>query len=198
MNLLDQFFDRDLAYVTAMLDAHTPDGNHNLSMTILWNLKSESTRKLTAADVTKLNQDMRVWWRERKWRPILVLQFNFNVMMHFFRLCPSPQDGSKWSHFFPVHTITQLNDIETLLRDYITDIERQPDYTQEIPNSRQWLLNYALEYAQQIWASQTHTQSRKRERQADQSVVPPDQAPAHQITGSGANIMQLLAILYEL
>jgi hypothetical protein len=174
MNLLDQFFDRDLAYVTGMLDAHTPDGNHRLSMTILWNLKSESSRKITAAEVTRLNLDMRVWWRERKWRPILVLQFHFNVMMHFFRLCPSLQDGSKWSRLFDEHSIAKLNAIETLLGNYITDIERQPDYTREIPNSRQWLLNYALEYAQQIWASQTHTQSRKRERQADQSVVPAD------------------------
>ena len=174
MNLVDQFFDRDLAYVTAMLDAHAPGGNHRLSMTILENLKSESTRKLNAADVKRLNLDMRVWFRERKWRPILVLQFHFNVMMHFFRLCPSLQDGSKWSRFFDAHNIAELNAIETLLGNYITDIERQADYTREIPNSRQWLLNYALEYAQQIWASETHTQSRKRQRQADQIVVPAD------------------------
>jgi hypothetical protein len=93
MNLLDQFFDRDLAWVRGMLDQHREDGNHKLSLTILEKL-NEDRGNLSGAEVTRRGQDMRVWWvMENNWRPILVLQFNFNVMMHFFRLCHGKLEG---------------------------------------------------------------------------------------------------------
>jgi hypothetical protein len=47
-----------------------------------------------------------------------------------------------------------LNQIETLLGDYITDIERTKDYKKEIPDSRRWLLDYGLEYELLIWSEE--------------------------------------------
>jgi hypothetical protein len=147
MNLLDQFFDRDLKWVGSMLDQHREDGDHKVSLKILMDLKGERGRA-SAADVTRREEDMRVWWEEKTWRPILVLQFNFNVMMHFFRLCHGKlEDGDDWFKSFDKHNVAKLNQIESLLRNYIKDIERRKDYKEEIPDSRQWLLDYALEYA---------------------------------------------------
>jgi hypothetical protein len=160
-----------------MLDKHAQGGDHNLSLTILEDLK-ERRGNLSGADVTRREEDMRVWWTERTWRPILVLQFNFNVMMHFFRLCHGTlQDGDKWLEVFDGRAIAKMNKIESLLRDYIKDIERRPDYKEEIPDSREWLLNYALEYTQLIWAEQKSVAvgdmplSNKRRNEGDFGVL---------------------------
>jgi hypothetical protein len=153
MNLLDQFFDRDLERVGEMLDQRREDGDHKESLKILMDLKGDRYRRLNGADVTERGLDMREWWEEYKWRKILVLQFNFNVMMHFFRLCHGHlKNGDKWLKMFDVHEVEKLNNIESLLRNYIKDIERRKDYKEEIPDSRQCLLDYALEYALLMWA----------------------------------------------
>jgi hypothetical protein len=71
----------------------------------------------------------------------------------------------------------KLNNIESLLRNYIKDIERRKDYKEEIPDSRQWLLNYALEYALLIWAEKKSVAvgwmpwSNKRPREGDLDVL---------------------------
>ena len=108
------------------MDQRREDGDHKVSLKILVDLKRERGN-LSGADVTRRGLDMRVWWTEGTWRPILVLQFNFQVMMHFFRLCKL-KDGDVWLTSFDVFTIAKLNQIETLLGDYITDIERTKDY----------------------------------------------------------------------
>jgi hypothetical protein len=141
-------------------------------------LKGDSSRRLTGADVIKRGLDMRAWWEEYKWSKILVLQFNFNVMMHFFRLCHGQlRKGDDWLQSFDKYTTAKLNQIETLLGDYIKDIERREDYKAEIPDSRQWLLNYALEYALLIWSEQKKVAvgwmpwSKKRPKQGDLDVL---------------------------
>jgi hypothetical protein len=145
MNLLDQFFDRDLERVGEMLDQRREDGDHKVSLKILMDLK-EGRGRASAADVTRRGEDMRVWW-EGQWRPILVLQFNFNVMMHFFRLCHGKlRNGDDWMKTFDEYDVEKLNKIESLLSRYIKDIERTKDYKKEIPDSLKWMLDYALEY----------------------------------------------------
>jgi hypothetical protein len=177
MNLLDQFFDRDLVWLRGMLDKHREDGDHKMSLTILDNL-NEDRGNLSGADVTSEGLNMRAWWMEDKWRPILVLQFHFNVVMHFFRLCHGKlKNGDEWLETFDENNIAKLNQIESLLGDYIKDIERRPDYKKEIPNSRQWLLVYALEYEVLIWAEQKSVavgdmpSSSKRLRPGDLGVL---------------------------
>jgi hypothetical protein len=196
MNLLDQFFDRDLERVGAMLDQKREDGDHKVSLRILMDLKRERGN-LSAADVTRRGQDMRAWWEEYKWRKILVLQFNFNVMMHFFRLCYGQLGkGDAWFQSFDENNVAKLNNIESLLRNYIKDIERResykkeiPDsrrikdketresYKNEIPDSRQWLLDYALEYALLMWSENKSVEvgwmpwSSKRHRDSDLGVL---------------------------
>jgi hypothetical protein len=177
MNLIDQFFDRDLMWVGAMLDQRREDGNHKLSMTILEKL-NKKRENLSGAEVTRRRQDMRAWWVEYKWRPIQVLQFNFNVMMHFFRLCHGKlQDEDKWFKLFDEQAIAKLNQIETLLMDYITVIERRPDYKEEIPNSRQWFLNYALEYAQLIWDEQKNVTVGQNRQEVQTDVASSSKRP---------------------
>lgn len=178
MILLDQFFATHLDWVGAMLDEHREDGDHKVSLKILMDLKGDSSRRLTGADVTTRGLDMRAWWDEYKWSKILVLQFNFNVMMHFFRLCHGKlQKGDKWLEMFNVHDVAKLNQIESLLRNYIKDIERRKDYKEEIPDSRQWLLNYALEYALLIWSEQKNVTvgwmpwSKKRPKKGELDVL---------------------------
>ena len=148
--------------------------------------------RASAADVTRREEDMRVWWTEKTWRPILVLQFNFKVMMHFFRLCHGNlETEDKWLKLFGVYEVEKLNNIESLLRNYIKDIERREDYKEEIPDSRQrredykkeipdsrqWLLDYALEYALLIWAEKRSVEvgwmpwSSKRTREGDLGVL---------------------------
>jgi hypothetical protein len=177
MNLLDQFFDRDLERVWAMLDRKREDGDHKVSLRILMDLKG-GRGNLSGEDITERELDMRAWWGEYKWRKILVLQFNFNVMMHFFRLCHGKlENGDKWLETFDVHDVAKLNNIESLLRNYIKDIERLKDYKDEIPDSRQWLLDYALEYALLIWAEEKSVavgdmpSSIKRTRPGDLGVL---------------------------
>ena len=196
MNLLDQFFDRDLERVGEMLDQRREDGDHKVSLKILMDLRGKRGRA-SAADVTRRKEDMRVWWTEKTWRPILVLQFNFNVMMHFFRLCHGKlKTGDKWLETFDVYKVENLNNIESLLRNYIKDIERRKDYKKEIPDSRrmkdietresykkeipdsrQWLLDYALEYALLMWAEKKSVEvgwipwSSKRPRDSDLGVL---------------------------
>jgi hypothetical protein len=176
MNLLDQFFDRDLERVGAMLDQKREDGDHKVSLRILMGLKRERGR-LSGSDVTIREEDMRVWWTEKTWRPILVLQFNFNVMMHFFRLCYGTlKGGDEWLQSFDKYTTAKLNQIETLLGDYIKDIETRESYKKEIPDSRQWLLDYALEYALLIWSEQKNVTVewmpwKKRPRNSDLGVL---------------------------
>ncbi len=79
---------------------------------------------------------------------------------------------------FDEYTTAKLNQIETLQRNYIKDIERREDYKAEIPDSRQWLLNYALEYALLIWSEQKNVTvgwippwSNKRPKQGDLDVL---------------------------
>jgi len=177
MILLDQFFDRDLERVGAMLDQKREDGDHKVSLRILMDLKRERGN-LSGAEVTRRGLDMRAWWEEYKWSKILVLQFNFNVMMHFFRLCHGNlKNGDKWLEMFDVYEVEKLNNIESLLRNYIKDIERRKDYKEEIPDSRQWLLDYALEYALLIWAEKKSVAvgwrpwSSKRPRDSDLGVL---------------------------
>jgi hypothetical protein len=55
----------------------------------------------------------------------------------------------------------KFSDMKTLFEAYITDIEQREDYKQEIGNSRQWLLDYVLEYEQLIWAEQ-HSVAKRR------------------------------------
>ena len=196
MNLLDQFFDRDLELVGAMLDQKREDADHKVSLRILMDLKRERGN-LSGEDVTRRGLDMRAWWEEYKWRKILVLQFNFNVMMHFFRLCHGNlETEDKWLKSFDVYEVEKLNNIESLLRNYIKDIERRKDYKKEIPDSRrikdietresykneipdsrQWLLDYALEYALLMWAEKKSVEvgwmswSKKRTRDSDLGVL---------------------------
>jgi hypothetical protein len=107
---------------------------------------------------------VRAWWvRDPKWRNILVLQFNFNVLMHFFRVCYSSlKPEHTWHKMFDARDFEKFSDIETLFGAYIADIENREDYKQEIGNSRQWLLDYALEYAHLIWADQHSVAKRKK------------------------------------
>ncbi len=177
MILLDQFFATDLEWVGAMLDQRREDGDHKVSLKILMDLKGNRGRA-SPADVTRRKEDMRVWWTEKTWRPILVLQFNFNVMMHFFRLCHSKlKNGDKWLETFKKNDVAKLKQIETLLGDYIKDIERRKDYKEEIPDSRQWLLDYALEYALLIWSEQKNVTvgwmpwSKKRPKKGELDVL---------------------------
>ena len=177
MNLLDQFFDRDLERVGAMLDQKREDGDHKVSLRILMDLKRERGN-LSGEDVTERGLDMRVWWEEYKWRKILVLQFNFNVMMHFFRLCHGKLEaGDDWLKSFDENNVAKLNNIESLLRNYIKDIERRESYKEEIPDSRQWLLDYALEYALLMWGEKKSVSvgwmpwSSKRPREGDLGVL---------------------------
>jgi hypothetical protein len=177
MNLLDQFFDRELLWMRGMLDQRREDGDHNLSLTILEDL-SKKRGNLSGADVTRREGDMRMWWMERTWRPILVLQFNFNVMMHFFGLCHGTlHDGDKWLETFDKSDVAKLNEIETLLGDYVKDIERTENYKEEIPDSRQWLLDYGVEYALLIWAEKKSVAvgdmplSSKRPKEGDLGVL---------------------------
>jgi hypothetical protein len=177
MILLDQFFDRDLEWVGAMLDQKREEGDHKVSLRILMDLKRERGN-LSVEEVTRRRLDMRAWWEEYKWRKILVLQFNFNVMMHFFRLCHGKLGkGDAWFKSFDENNVAKLNNIEYLLRNYIKDIERQKDYKEEIPDSRQWLLDYALEYALLIWSEQKSVAvgwrpwSSKRSKQGDLGVL---------------------------
>jgi hypothetical protein len=78
---------------------------------------------------------------------------------------------------FDVYEVEKLNNIESLLRNYIKDIERRKDYKEEIPDSRQWLLDYALEYALLIWAEKKSVAvgwrpwSSKRPRDSDLGVL---------------------------
>ena len=91
-----------------------------------------------------------------------MLQFNFNVLMHFFRVCYSSLNPeNKWHQMFNERDFEKFSDIKTLFEAYISDIEQREDYKKEIGNSRQWLLDYALEYAQLIWAEQ-HSGAKKR------------------------------------
>ncbi len=177
MILLDQFFATDLDWVGAMLDQRREDGDHKVSLKILMDLRGKRGRA-SAADVTRRKEDMRVWWREETWKPILVLQFNFNVMMHFFRLCHGKlENGDKWLQIFDEHEIAKLNQIETLLGHYIKDKERTDDYKQEILDSRRWLLDYGLEYALLIWSEQKSVAvgdmswSSNRRREGDLGVL---------------------------
>jgi hypothetical protein len=55
---------------------------------------------------------------------------------------------------FDKNKVAKLNKIETLLGDYIKDIERRKDYKKEIPDSRKWLLDFALEYTLLMWAEE--------------------------------------------
>ncbi len=65
---------------------------------------------------------MRAWWiMDQKWRHILVLQFNFNVLMHLFRACHSKLDPEQpW--MFEARDLEKFSNIETLLGAYIADI----------------------------------------------------------------------------
>ena len=177
MNLLDQFFDRELLWMRGMLDQRREDRDHNLSLTILEDL-SKNRGSISGADVTRRGDDMRMWWKERTWRPILVLQFNFNVMMHFFGLCHGTlQDGDKWLKTFDKNDVAKLNEIETLLGDYVKDIERTENYKKEIPDSRRWLLDYGLEYALLMLAEEKSVPvgdmplSSKRPKEGDLGVL---------------------------
>ncbi len=75
-------------------------------------------------------RDMRVWWiTDRKWRHVLVLQFNFNVLMHFFRVCYSSLNPeNKWHQMFNERDFEKFSDIKTLFEAYISDIEQREDY----------------------------------------------------------------------
>ena len=87
--LMDEFLDRYLRLMSGMLNTHSVDGNHKMSVSILEALNKRRGRQ-SESDIIERGLDMRAWWiMDQKWKNILVLQFNFNVLMYFFRVCYS-------------------------------------------------------------------------------------------------------------
>jgi hypothetical protein len=155
MRMMDHFLDVTLEQIELTLTKYSTDQNYLQSMSILTSLRKRA--KLNSDFVSSRNDDMRLWWmhspENNKWRTILVLQFNFHVIVHIFRECHSHIDHtSAWYNLFTPSEFQKFEQIETLLEAYIEDIETREDYIAEIENSRRWLLNYALEYAQLIWS----------------------------------------------
>ena len=133
--------------------------NYKHSIKIIRDL-GKSRLRISEIDICKSNDDMREWWgnldREipNKWRPVLVLQFHFHVVMHFFRICNSrlkPTD--KFYDYVNKYDLQRLENIETNFLRYISDIEDREDYSAEIGNSHMWLMDYALEYARLVSVS---------------------------------------------
>ncbi len=98
---------------------------------------------------------MRLWWGRdvHTWGPILEFQFNFYVVMHFFRICYAQLDATEyWHRYFWKANFAKFTSIETGLDDYIQQIETRQDYKEETGGTNKWLLNYTLQYTQHIWA----------------------------------------------
>jgi len=137
--------------------------NYKHSIKIVRDL-GKSRLRISETDICQRKEDMREWWATRqptipeKWKPVLVLQFHFHVVMHFFRICHSQLEPTdKLYRYLNTFDLQRLDKIETNFLGYISDIEKRADYIAEIGNSHMWLMDYALEYARLVSTSPSHT-----------------------------------------
>jgi len=195
MYSLDWFFGRTLDIMEVIISkCSAPNDpcfdNYKHSIKILTDL-GKSRLRISETDICKRKDDMREWWGSRdrtipnKWKPVLVLQFHFHVVMHFFRICHSQLEPTeKLYRYFDTHDIQRLDDIETNFLGYISDIEKRADYRAEIGNSHMWLMDYAIEYARLVSVSPSHTDTAR--------LV--SASPSHTDTGLHALLSQLSTV----
>ena len=164
--------------------------NYTHSIAILKTL-GKSRLRIQSTEIRERREDMRQWWSTRhptnpdKWKPVLVLQFHFHVVMHFFRLCHSQLDPTDILYrYLNTYDIERLDTMETDFLGYLSDIEKKADYRAEIGNSYKWMMDYALEYARLVSASPSHTDTAR--------LV--SASPSHTDTGLHALLSQLSTV----
>ena len=182
MDSLEWVFSAALNYMVVVLSKCSAPAddcfdNYKYSIKILRDF-GKSRNKIPATDICERKDDMREWWTTRhptspdKWKPVLVLQFHFHVVMHFLRMCHSQLEPTDKLHeYINKFDLQRLDKIETNFLGYVSDIEKTADYRAEIGNTHVWLMDYALEYARLVSARPSHTDTGLHALLSELSIV---------------------------